>query len=163
MKNVFCIFLAILVSLFFSGCFGKEPQKAMIHTVNIQQEIAYTDLEKEIVKIAEENNRKYNEYTEILTQMKSKTRLYKNSKIPKRMARRVTFIYDGPALSLLKTIAEETQYHLDISNSRILDSKNISRKYVDSMLIDILYDIVDSSLMTINIDERDELIKIMEK
>lgn len=163
MKILVYILSSIMTITLFTGCFGKEPQKAMIHTVNIQPEIAYTDLEKEIVKIGEENNRRYNEYTEILTQMKSKTKLYKNSKIPKRMARRVTITYDGLALDLLKTIAEETQYHLDISKSRILDSKNISRKYVDTMLIDILYDIVDSSLMTINIDERDEVIKIMEK
>lgn len=163
MKQILTFILSSVILFVFTGCFGKEPQKAMIHTVNIQPEIAYTDLEKEIVKIAEENNRKYNEYTEILTQMKSKTRLYKNSKIPKRMARRVTFVYDGPSLELLKTIAEETQYHLELSNSRILDSKNVSRKYVDTMLIDVLYDIVDSSLMTINIDERDEVIKIMEK
>jgi len=156
--------IIITSSLFlFTGCFTSDggPQK-ITNVIQIKKENQYTELEKKLINIAKENKRMNNEYIALLNSMKKNTKLYDKTKIPKRLARRMTFHYEGPALTLLKTIAEETQYSFDYNSYRVYDSKNIVRYYKDTMLIDILYDIANELSFDVVIDEKDDRISLKE-
>lgn len=158
--------ISMVLLLSFSGCsfkFGTESETVKeVKTIEILQKNEYTELEKELIEIAKENKRMYNEYSEILTSLQKRTKLYDNTKIPKRLSRRMTFHYEGPALTLLKTIAEETMYNFQYEKYRTYDSKNIVRHYTDSMLIDIIHDIANELSFNVIIDEKDDSISLQE-
>jgi len=158
--NVVIIFI---LSLLLSGCLSSTANNRITNVIEINKENKYTELEKQLILIAKENKRLNNEYVSILTKMKKHTKLYDNTKIPKRLARRMTFHYDGPALVLLKTIAEETDYKFDYASYRTFDSKNIVRYYRDTMLIDIIQDIAAELSMNVLISESNERITLQER
>lgn len=166
-KKIFILFS--LMTLFFQGCSTKmfdssnQIEEKKIQNIKISNKNTYTDLEKELVEIAKESKRNYNEYIEILSSLKDKTKMYDNTKIPKRLARRTSFHYEGPALRLLQKVAEETMYSFDYSKYRVYDSKNIVRNYTDTMLIDIIYDITSELNFDVIINEKDSKIELKER
>lgn len=164
MKQFFTLILSII---FITGCASKDEnlleQQKEIKTIEISKKNEYTELQKELIDVAKEHKRFYNEYIEILTSLKSRTKMYDTTKIPKRLSRRTTFHYEGPALILLKQIAEETQYNFNYDKYRTEDSKNIVRHYTDTMLIDIIYDITSEFNFDVMIDEKDSTISLQEK
>jgi len=161
-KSLLKITIIISNLLLFTGCLGNNGPQKITNVIEIKKENKYTELENKLINIAKENKRINNEYVALLTSMKNNTKLYDKTKIPKRLARRMTFHYDGPALTLLKTIAEETLYNFDYETYRVYDSKNIVRYYKDTMLIDILYDIANELSFDIVIDEKNERISLKE-
>jgi len=172
MKLMLQIGILSLLLMFNTGCsvksmFGDDEDDLTQHkelkNIEISKKNEYTELEKEIVEVAKEHKRFYNEYIEILTSLKHRTKMYDSTKIPKRLARRTTFHYEGPALLLLKNIAEETQYNFNYDKYRTYDSKNIVRHYTDTMLIDIIYDITSEFGFDILIDEKDASITLQER
>jgi len=164
MKIINYLFLSITL-LIFTGCaFSTGPESVkQVKTIHIDKTNDYTDLEKQIIEIAKENERMYNEYIEILNSVKNNMKMYDKTKIPKGLARRMTFHYEGPALILLKNIAAETGYSFDYNKYRSYDTKNIVRNYTDTMLIDIIYDIASTFNFDVKIDETNNVISLQER
>lgn len=162
------ILSTIITSIFISGCSLKEvpPQKKEHITMKVNIKDNYTELEQKLINISNKIQTKQNEYTEIMMDMKNRHQTYKNQKIPKRLSKRVSFEFEGPALVLLKNIADESGYRF-ISNSdnphNIYDSKHIYRNFQDTMLIDIITDIESRIEGSVVIDESEETISVIDR
>ena len=158
MKKNFKILLTATLSIFFiTGCAQIQPEptlkKEYIPEIKIKKE-DIDPVKQQLAEIAKEQQIKWNEYTEILTQLKRNTKLYTNSVIPKNLSKRASMSFDGPYLMLVEDIAKKSGYTFRIEDISVGDSKIISRKYKDTMYMDIIRELTDKENIVVNIDDK---------
>ena len=167
MNKISLTTISIALLLTIGGCASKnnaghiKPTPVKSEEVNISVDITgdISEFDKELIEIAKQSEMKYNQYIELLTQMKKERKL-KPTRIPRNMGKRLTFSFDGYSLLLLKKVANEAGYTVELDNIRIPDSKVVSRDYHNTMIIDIIEDIASDQNYDVEIDEKNMHMRI---
>jgi hypothetical protein len=160
MKNRIKLFLIFSGLIFlFNGCTGSVSQvspkpvgiKKEEIKINIKEDM--DKFEKQLIEISKKAEYKYNQYIELLKNMKRK-KVLEDNRIPRNLGKRFTFCFDGYALLLIKKVLTESGYSFDIGNLLIQDSPIIHRCYKNTMAIDILRDVSTGYGYDLIINER---------
>jgi len=146
------VFTGITV-VFFFGCASDQPAPGQIRPDISKAPVAESEVsikvnltsdmkafEKQLIEIAKKSEVKYNQYMELLKNVKKK-HILPATRIPKNMGKRLTFCYDGYALMLVKRVAEEAGYTFNIGKLVMQDSPIIHRCYKNTTVADILQDV----------------------
>ena len=170
MKLKKMLFLSFSGLFLLSGCasttanqISPNISKTPVTESNIKIKVNLTPgispFEKNLIQIAKQAEIEYNEYVEILKDVKKK-KILPATRIPKNMGKRLTFCFDGYALLLIKNVVQDAGYTFELGNLRIQDSPIIHRCYRNTTIADILEDVSSDVGYDVIINEKTMTVKV---